>query len=429
MAVSWKMKCIKLFIIGLLLTLAAVAADESLSCAFYHASFTQSALNGNSVLCTFNLCGAHTIQVSTCDNCFGDSFLRLYNPSNRLILASGDDGCSASYGCSKLTYQQASGCAIYGIAQGCFAGTACSGTTTITIIDNTTSVPSRAPTRRPSAVPTTTSIPTAAPSAVPTLTMSPSVGPTPRPSRRPSTLTPTTSAQLPVLAVNKTLSCAGGCKFRVCQPVQVAVSSCAGCESLQLSPLSDGITEKSSSNGDLSYRYESSMCIVLVLQSNCSCALTITGRALSSATVSTSQTTTANNTATAHLAVIVVFSILGLGLLVGGVYICRRKSIIHPFIPSAAPYGVPEDIVFADAAIALTPRPKPSTLPMAQQVACEMVPVTAILVTSDNGVAMSMAAVDLDEEAGTGAEAVAAAGPAGSRRGRRTLAWTNGIDV
>jgi hypothetical protein len=148
------------------------------TCSPYSASLTSSALV-NYATCKFTGCGSSTLIIAANCPCSGDTYARLYDSTNSILLAANDDSCGL---CSKITYVvpgSPSICTDFYLHEGCYSSGSCSGTFTIqsqrsptafpTFTPKPTSVPTSSPTFLPSAVPS-------GPSSTPTLSPTFNVG-------------------------------------------------------------------------------------------------------------------------------------------------------------------------------------------------------------------------------------------------------------
>jgi hypothetical protein len=152
-------------------------------CDPYTASNTGSALQ-NYVSCYFTACGGSSLEISSCDDCSGDTYARLYDDSDSQVFEN-DDYCGY---CATIFYPvsgDASTCYDFELRQGCYAFTQCGGQFVVTGIipeQITSSTPTADPTVPPSMIPTVA--PTAFPTPIPS--QAPSAAPSPPPSVRPS---------------------------------------------------------------------------------------------------------------------------------------------------------------------------------------------------------------------------------------------------
>ena len=176
-------------------------------CPAYSASYTSSATT-NYAICSIEACPGDTVLMTTFSpgSCYGDTYLRLYDPSTGYQLAENDQ-----YGgtdCSQITYTFTASCRTYELREGCWSSYSCGGQVYYTL-EPSTSPPTHKPTHKPSHKPSykptqkkTTFKPTYRPTQkkttfkptyVPTQkkttfkpTHKPSFKPTPKPSFRPT---------------------------------------------------------------------------------------------------------------------------------------------------------------------------------------------------------------------------------------------------
>lgn len=198
-----------------------VYATDTIICTPYSTSRTDSATNFNTITCSATICGSRLIRASTCGNCIGDSYIRMYSAGN-IQLTLDDNGCGLPSLCSQITYLQTSDeCTVYNFKQGCYRGTSCGGTLTIDAFRDyaamiNSSAPTLAPTRSPSYSRTPTTSPT---TRFPTLR--PSMRPTRMPSVRPTALPSRQPTKSTILYAGSELSCSCDnpqCRVRLCEP-------------------------------------------------------------------------------------------------------------------------------------------------------------------------------------------------------------------
>lgn len=108
-------------------------------CEKYSASFTHGAFQ-NFVDCEISVFPGDVLHLSTCNDStlVGDTYLRLFDPSNSIELAKGDDGCDESdKGGTSLTYVVPSAYPNTGVSlhlhQGCFSVGSCAAETVFTL--------------------------------------------------------------------------------------------------------------------------------------------------------------------------------------------------------------------------------------------------------------------------------------------------------
>jgi len=117
-------------------TLAPIRAPTALptygyittDCTPFAVSGTNSA-QLNYALCSFTAYGGSLVTISSCGSCIGDTFIRLFEGTNKIELARNDDGGCVH--CSKIVYTVPGLPSViynFNLHQGCYAGLACSGT-------------------------------------------------------------------------------------------------------------------------------------------------------------------------------------------------------------------------------------------------------------------------------------------------------------
>lgn len=83
----------------------------------------------NNELIGINICNAQSIRISNCGStnaqCFGDTFIRLFD-SNNVMVAADNDYCGL---CSQITYNVpiSSSCQTFTLSEGCYSTESCSG--------------------------------------------------------------------------------------------------------------------------------------------------------------------------------------------------------------------------------------------------------------------------------------------------------------
>ena len=149
-------------------------------CPAYSASYTSSATT-NYAICSIEACPGDTVLMTTFSpgSCYGDTYLRLYDPSTGEQLSENDqyDGSN----CSQITYSFTASCRTYELREGCWLSYSCGGQVYYTL-EPSTSPPTHKPTHKPSHKPSNK--PTRKPSFKPT--RKPSFKPTHKPSFKPT---------------------------------------------------------------------------------------------------------------------------------------------------------------------------------------------------------------------------------------------------
>jgi hypothetical protein len=141
------MKLLFLLVLSCQSVFAAVVSTGQ--CAAYTASNTQGAIQ-NYVNCEISVLPGDILHVSTCNSFSGDTYLRLFDPSNTTELVKGDDGCGGAGG-TDLTYVVPIAYPNAGVnlhlRQGCFSTHTCGGVSeyTVNIEANPIPYPTTAP--------------------------------------------------------------------------------------------------------------------------------------------------------------------------------------------------------------------------------------------------------------------------------------------
>lgn len=131
---------------------AVAGTVSSGECSVYTASNTQGAVQ-NIVDCEIPVMPGDVLHISTCNETTlsGDTYLRLFDPSNTVELAEGDDGCGVDRGGTSMTYVVPIAYPNTGVTlhlhQGCFSTYACGAVTQYTL--NVESAPVPHPTPAP----------------------------------------------------------------------------------------------------------------------------------------------------------------------------------------------------------------------------------------------------------------------------------------
>jgi hypothetical protein len=142
-----------------------ISKNHSYTCSFYSANNTNNAAV-HYATCSFAACGGTSLVISSNCGCVGDTYIRLYDETNLILLAYNDDYCGV---CSQINYSVSGSsltCITFNLHQGCYSDENCSATFTVTDQMVPTSLPTLDPTNKPSFLPTALpSNPTTTPSS------------------------------------------------------------------------------------------------------------------------------------------------------------------------------------------------------------------------------------------------------------------------
>lgn len=147
-------RLVLLFILGLCHSVFA-AAISSGECSAYTTTNTQGAVQ-NYIDCEISVMPGDILHMNTCNSTSlsGDTYLRLFDPSDTVELTEGDDGCGKERSGTSMTYEVPIAYPNTGVTlhlhQGCFSTFSCAATTVYTLnMESMEATPVSQPTATP----------------------------------------------------------------------------------------------------------------------------------------------------------------------------------------------------------------------------------------------------------------------------------------